>query len=126
MIPNCYFCSNKLEHFDPSYGLPKHLLCRVCPPVEQHSPIIYDIKCRVWSQPYFVLMGDDKIECFFLYFRGLKVWLRYDVMGKYYYNNITIFNANISKILGVSGKIDITNLTTDALENKIKSWILLS
>jgi hypothetical protein len=121
-MPDCYFCSNKLEHFDPIYDLPKHLLCTTCPPVEQHSPIIYD----VWSQPYFVLMGDDKIECFFLYFRGLKVWLRYDVMGKYYYNNITIFNANISKILEINGKIDITNLTTDALENKIKSWILLS
>jgi len=119
---DCFFCQNPLILFkdeEKSGNYPSHYACYECGDTYSNMDWI-----EVRRRPHCICLADDnQIESTSLYFKKSKIW-----METFYWDRpmTNIMGDDWKFILRVPISIDVFRYTPEALEKKIKMWILFS
>lgn len=124
MIFNCYFCGKALQTSKYKKSLPykDYYYCFNCPEVvvnyEDNLPPI----CKI---PFYIYLNEhSQVEIISLFLPNIKKWLQ---IFKFQKPVIIIQNSRAENILRLTDtSLNISDMSLEALENKVKTWILFS
>jgi hypothetical protein len=121
----CYFCQHPLDPYIDNTGsgnYQDHQCCYQCPEVE--NPFR---NMEVWKHRCHMIVRANEIKVVYLHFRQLRLWLQVFNFEMYSSPFIDIKDEENKVVLRLQDRaINVFDYTPEALENKIKTWILFS